>query len=200
MAPKVAIIIYSMYHHISTLAQLVKQGVQHAGGDATILQIPETLPPEVLQKMHAPAKENFPIASVDTLTEYDAFLFGFPTRFGNYPAQVKAFWDSTGSLWASGALHGKPYGMFVSTATPGGGIEATILNSISVPTHHGMIFVPLGTKHIFPLIVNLNELHAGSPYGASTFAGPDGTRKPSSLELEIAEIQGSTFFEVAKKL
>ena len=199
MAPKVAIIIYSTYQHITTLAQQVKQGVQQASGDATILQIAETLPKDILQKMHAPPKQDFPVASPQTLTEYDAFLFGFPTRFGTFPAQVKAFWDATGSLWASGALHGKPYGMFVSTATPGGGTEATILNSISVPSHHGMVYVPLGYKNTFPLAAKMDELHAGSAYGASTFAAPDGSRQPSKLELEVAEIQGRSFYEIAKK-
>lgn len=199
MAPKVAIVIYSMYGHVATMAESVKAGVQAAGGSAKIYQISETLPQNVLDLMHAPAKPDYPIATKDTLTEYDAFLFGIPTRFGNFPAQWKAFWDTTGGLWASGALHGKPAGIFVSTGTPGGGQEVTVLNSLSTLTHHGMIYVPLGYAKAFPKITNLEEVHGGSPWGAGTFAGADGSRSPSALELEIAKIQGESFYQTIQK-
>lgn len=199
MAPKIAIVYYSLYSHIRTLAHEVKRGVESAGGHVDIYQIPETLPETVLQKMHAPAKSNDPIADPTTLTKYDAFLFGIPTRYGNFPAQWKAFWDATGGLWAQGALHGKYAGVFVSTGTPGGGQEVTALNSISTLTHHGIIFVPLGYKNAFPEVTNLNEVHGGSPWGAGTFAGPDGSRQPSELELKIASIQGKTFYDTVSK-
>lgn len=199
MAPKVAIIIYSMYHHIATMAEEVKKGVESAGGVVDIFQVPETLSPEVLAKMHAPEKPNYPIATNDTLTSYDAFLFGIPTRYGNYPAQFKAFWDATGGLWASGALAGKPAGIFVSTGTPGGGQEATVMNALSVLTHHGIIYVPLGYANAFAQLSNLEEVHGSSPWGAGTFAGPDGSRQPTKLELEIAHIQGKSFYETASK-
>lgn len=199
MAPKVAIIIYSLYHHIATLAEAVKKGVEEAGGQVDIFQVPETLSDEVLKLMHAPPKPDYPIASKDTLVEYDAFLFGIPTRYGNFPAQFKAFWDTTGSLWVKGALYGKPAGVFVSTGTPGGGQETTVLNSLSTLIHHGMIFVPLGYAKTFPLLTNLDEVHGGSPYGAGTFAGADGSRKPTNLELEVAQIQGKSFYELVQK-
>ena len=195
MAQKVAIIIYSLYHHIAQLAEEEKKGIEAAGGQADIYQVPETLPQEVLTKMHAPAKPDYPIASADTLTQYDAFLFGIPTRFGNFPAQFKAFWDTTGGLWASGALHGKPAGVFVSTGTQGGGQETTVVNSLSTLIHHGIIFVPLGYAKAFALQSNLDEIHGGSPYGAGTFAGADGSRQPTKLEKEIAFIQGRSFYE-----
>jgi NAD(P)H dehydrogenase (quinone) len=199
MAPRVAIIIYSMYGHIAKMAESVKAGVESAGGNATIFQVPETLPENVLKLMHAPAKPDYPIASNDTLTEFDAFLFGIPTRFGNFPAQFKAFWDATGGLWAKGALYGKPAGVFVSTGTPGGGQEVTALNSLSTLVHHGIIFVPLGYAKAFPQITSFDEPHGGSPWGAGTFAGPDGSRHPTKLELEIATIQGKTFWETIQK-
>lgn len=199
MAPKTAIIIYSMYSHVATMAKAVQKGVQAAGGSVDIFQVPETLSSEVLAAMHAPEKADFPIATTETLTQYDAFLFGVPTRFGNYPAQWKAFWDSTGGLWALGALAGKPAGFFVSTGTPGGGQETTIVNALSVIVHHGMIFVPLGYAKAFGQITRLDEVHGGSPYGAGCFAGPDGSRQPSALELEIAEIQGKSFYETVQK-
>ncbi|CAK7896032.1 hypothetical protein CAAN1_05S06348 [[Candida] anglica] len=199
MAPKVAIIIYSTYGHITTLAETVKKGVESAGGVADIFQVPETLSDEVLAKMHAAPKPDYPIASPDTLVQYDAFLFGIPTRFGNFPAQFKAFWDSTGGLWASGALYGKAAGVFVTTGTPGGGQETTVVNSLSVLVHHGIIYVPLGYKPVFPLLTSFDEVHGGSPYGAGSFAGADGSRQPSKLELEIAEIQGKTFYQTIEK-
>lgn len=137
--------------------------------------------------MHAPAKADYPVASAKTLEEYDgkfqistlpttlanrfkAFLFGIPTRFGNFPAQFKAFWDTTGGLWGSGALWGKYAGVFVSTASPGGGQESTALASISTLAHHGINYVPLGYKPAFSILTNLKEVHGGSPWGAGTFA------------------------------
>lgn len=199
MAPKVAIIIYTTYGHVATLAETVKKGVESAGGQADIFQVPETLSSEVLEKMHAPAKPDYPIATNDTLVEYDAYLFGIPTRFGNFPAQFKAFWDATSGLWAKGALYGKVAGVFVSTGTPGGGQETTIVNSLSVLVHHGIIYVPLGYGPAFPLLTNFDEVHGGSPYGAGAFAGPDGSRKPNKTELALAEIQGKTFYETVSK-
>ncbi|CUM47248.1 unnamed protein product [Debaryomyces tyrocola] len=199
MAQKVAIIIYSMYHHIATMAEEVKRGIEAAGGSADIYQVPETLSEEVLAKLHAPAKPNYPIATNETLTSYNAFMFGIPTRYGNYPAQFKAFWDATGSLWAQGALAGKIAGIFVSTGTPGGGQEATAMNALSCLTHHGIIYVPLGYANCFAQLANLEEVHGSSPWGAGTFAGADGSRQPTKLELEIAHIQGKTFYQTASK-
>lgn len=199
MAQKVAIIIYSMYHHIATMAEEVKKGIEAAGGSADIYQVPETLNEEVLAKLHAPAKPNYPIATNETLTSYNAFMFGIPTRYGNYPAQFKAFWDATGGLWAQGALAGKIAGIFVSTGTPGGGQESTVMNALSCLTHHGIIYVPLGYANCFAQLANLEEVHGSSPWGAGTFAGADGSRQPTKLELEIAHIQGKAFYQTASK-
>ncbi|KAK9370439.1 flavoprotein-like protein [Lipomyces kononenkoae] len=199
MAPRVAIIIYSMYGHIATLAEAEKVGIEKAGGQATIYQVPETLPPDILTKMHAPPKKDYPIATYDTLTSHDAFLFGIPTRFGTYPAQWKTFWDGTGSLWMSGALIGKTAGIFVSTATPQGGQETTALNSLSVLMHHGITFVPAGYR-AWNLMSNLTEIHGGSPWGAGTYAAPDGSRQPTQLEKEVAEIQGNSFYKYVEKV
>lgn len=199
MAPKVAIIIYSLYHHVAQLAEAEKAGVEAAGGVADIYQVPETLDDATLKLLQAPERPNYPIATPDTLTQYDAFLFGIPTRFGNFPAQWKAFWDSTGGLWASGALYGKIAGVFVTTGTPGGGQEVTVLNSLSVLAHHGIIYVPLGYKNTFGELTNLEEPHGSSPWGAGAYAGGDGSRQPSKLELSIATTQGKVFYETAQK-
>ncbi|KAK0434216.1 NADH-quinone oxidoreductase [Armillaria borealis] len=199
MAPKVAIVIYSMYGHITKLAEAVKDGVKSAGGDATIYQVPETLSPEILAAVHAPAKPDHPIITPEILASYDAFIFGIPTRFGNFPAQWKTFWDHTGKLWAQGALAGKYAGLFVSTAAVGGGEEATAIASLSALVHHGIIYVPLGYANTFAQFHILSEVHGGTPWGAGTVAGGDGSRQPSALELEIATIQGKTFYGTVAK-
>ncbi|TRM55504.1 flavo protein-like protein [Schizophyllum amplum] len=199
MAPKVAIVIYSMYGHIIKMAESVKAGVEAAGGSATIFQIPETLPESVLQLMHAPPKPDYPIIDADKLATFDAFLFGIPTRYGNFPGQWKAFWDTTGGLWASGGLSGKFVSVFVSTGTPGGGQEITVSNAMSTFVHHGMIFVPLGYAKVFPQLTSLTEVHGGSPWGAGTYAGGDGSRQPSELELGVAKAQGEHFWGVVSK-
>lgn len=199
MAPKIAIVYYSLYGHIRQLAVSAQKGIQEAGGKADLYQVAETLTPEILEKMHAPSKSEDPVINPAQLTEYDGFLFGIPTRYGNFPAQWKNFWDQTGFLWAKSSLQGKFVGTFVSTGTPGGGQEATVMNSLSTLTHHGMIFVPLGYRETFPLLTDLNEVHGGSPWGAGTFAGGDGSRQPTKLELEIANIQGSSFQKLLSK-
>jgi len=199
-SPRIAIVIYSMYGHIAKMAEAVKSGIEASKGTVTIYQIPETLPEAVLQKMYAPPKPDYPIITPDNLKDFDAFMFGIPTRYGNFPAQWKAFWDATGKLWAEGALAGKFAGVFVTTGTPGGGQEATVMNSISTLTHHGIVFVPLGYTTAFAQLTNLTEPHGGSPWGAGSFAGPDGSRQPSALELEMASNHGKNFYSIVSKV
>ncbi|KAE9119477.1 hypothetical protein PF010_g7865 [Phytophthora fragariae] len=208
---KIAIIYYSTYGHIATLAESVKEGVESVPGvTAEIYQVPETLPEEVLAKLHAAPKKDhaiaraseygipLPIATVDVLKETDGILFGFPTRFGSLPAQVKAFFDSAGGLWAAGALVGKPAGIFFSTGTQGGGQETTAFTALTFLAHQGLTYVPLGYRA--PELFNMDEIHGGSPWGAGTLANGDGSRQPSKLELTVATTQGKSFAEVAKKL
>ncbi|KAH6908833.1 NADH-quinone oxidoreductase [Coprinopsis sp. MPI-PUGE-AT-0042] len=199
-SPKVAIVIYSMYGHIAALAEAEKAGIEKAGGKAEIFQVPETLSEEVLTKMSAPPKPDYPVIQPSKLTEFDAFLFGIPTRYGNFPAQWKALWDATGQLWAKGALAGKYAGVFVSTAGLGGGQESTAISTMSTFIHHGIIFVPLGYSHAFELQSNIEEVHGGSPWGAGTLAGGNGARQPSKLELDIAIAQGEGFWKTVSKV
>jgi len=200
MAPNVAIVIYTLYGHIAKLAEAEKKGIEAAGGNVTIYQVAETLPQEVLTKMYAPPKPDYPILAPNDLAHFDGVLYGIPTRFGNMPAQFKAFFDGTGQLWQQGKLNGKAGGVFVSTGGPGGGQEATVISSLSTLTHHGIHFVPLGYANAFAQLSNLSEVHGGSPWGAGTYASADGSRQPSALELEIAEIQGRTFYQHVAKL
>ena len=125
-------------------------------------RIAETLPEEVLAKMHAPAKPNYPVLAPGDLAQFDAVIFGVPTRYGNFPGQWKAFWDATGGLWSSGALMGKYASIFISTASAGGGQESTALAAMSTFAHHGMLFVPLGYGKAFPQLTNLSEVRGGT--------------------------------------
>ncbi|KAH7919830.1 putative 1,4 benzoquinone reductase [Leucogyrophana mollusca] len=198
-SPRVAIVIYSLYGHIAKLAEAVKGGISGAGGNATIYQIQETLSEDILKLVKAPPRPDYPILLPDDMVNFDAFLFGIPTRYGNFPVQWKAFWDATGPLWSKSALAGKMCGVFVSTGTQGGGQEITIANTLSTFVHHGLIYVPLGYKHSFPELSDLTEIHGGSSWGAGTFAGTDGSRQPSPLENKIASLQGKSFWEIAAK-
>ena len=194
---KIYIVYYSLYTHMRTLAHEVAKGVQSYGADVSVYQIPETLPGEVLTKMHAPPKSIDPIISPAQLAEADGIIFGMPTRFGQPAAQVKGLLDSTGQLWAKGALLGKTASTFFGTATPGGGQETTAFTFVTQLAHHGMIFVPIGYSN--PALFS-DELHGGSPYGAGTYAGGDGSRQPSTLELGVAEHQGKHFAQITTEL
>ncbi|XP_006461627.1 hypothetical protein AGABI2DRAFT_205429 [Agaricus bisporus var. bisporus H97] len=203
--PRIAIIVYSMYNHIAELAEAEKKGIEDAGGQATIFQVKETLEEKVLEKMHVPMGDgrmsnSYPVASNETLENYDAFLFGIPTRYGNMPAQIKTFWDRTGSLWVASKLAGKFAGVFVSTGGLGGGQEETGYSILSTLVHHGIVFVPFGYSHAFEDLSNIKEVHGGSAVGAGTIAGSDGSRRPSSLELGMAEKQGKGFYNLVSRV
>jgi len=180
------------------MAQEVAKGVESGGAEVKLLQVPETLPKEVLEKMHAPAKPDVPIATPQDLAEADGIIFGIPTRFGMMAAQMKAYFDATGQLWQKGTLVGKPASTFFATATQGGGQETTALTTVTQLTHHGMVYVPIGYGN--PSLFNMDEVHGGSPYGAGTFAGGDGSRQPTQLELGVAAYQGKYFAGVVNAL
>jgi NAD(P)H dehydrogenase (quinone) len=195
---RIAIIHYSLYGHVAKLAESIKKGVIAAGSTCDIYRVAETLPEEVLAKMHAPPKGDYPVMTADKMTEYDAFMFGVSGRYGSVSAQMRAFLDSTGQLWQSGALVGKGAGVFFSTAVQGGGQETIGLTMVPFFTHHGMVFIPLG--YTDPKMFNNEEAHGGSAYGAGTLAGGDGSRQPSELELGLAESHGKHFAKIASKL
>lgn len=195
------IVFYSMYGHVEALARRAAAGVAAVDGvEAVLRRVPETLPPGVLEKMQAPAKDPAVpvIAAAADLEEADGVLFGFPTRYGSMAAQMKAFFDSTGSLWEKQKLAGKPAGFFVSTGTQGGGQETTAWTAITQIVHHGMLFVPIGYTFGSGMF-KMDEIRGGSPYGAGVFAG-DGGRQPSETELALAEHQGKYMASIVKKL
>ncbi|KAJ1295478.1 hypothetical protein BS78_01G227600 [Paspalum vaginatum] len=195
------IVFYSMYGHVESLAHRAAAGAGAVEGvEAVLRRVPETLPPEVLEKMQAPAKDPAVpvIASAAELVEADGVLFGFPTRYGAMAAQMKAFFDSTGKLWEQQRLAGKPAGFFVSTGTQGGGQESTAWTAITQLAHHGMLFVPIGYTFGSGMF-EMDDIRGGSPYGSGVFAG-DGSRQPSETELAIAEHQGKYMASIVKKL
>lgn len=200
---KICIIYYSMYGHVKKLADAIATSARASGVAVDLYQVPETLGEDVLKAMGAPAKPSDPImdhATVAKLPEYDGLMFGLPTRFGMMAAQMKSFFDSTGQLWQKGALTGKLAATFCSTGTINGGQETTHLTAVTNLVHHGMIYVPLGYAAGADGQFDMSEIHGGSPYGASTYAGADGSRQPSTIELKIAAKQGSTFAERVKAM
>jgi len=199
MAVKVYIVYYSMYGHVEKLAEEIKKGAASVEGvEATLWQVPETLPEEALLKMNAPPKSEAPTIEPQQLADADGLLFGFPTRFGMMSAQFKAFLDATGGLWRTQQLAGKPAGIFYSTGSQGGGQETTALTAITQLVHHGMLYVPVGYTFGAGMF-EMEQVKGGSPYGSGTFAG-DGSRQPSKLELEQAFHQGKYVAGIAKKL
>lgn len=195
---KVLVLYYSMYGHIETMAKAVAEGAATVEGiDVTIKRVPDLMPEDVARKAGAKLDQAAPIASVEELANYDAIIFGTPTRFGNMCAQMRNFLDRTGGLWASGQLVGKVGSVFTSTGTQHGGQETTITSFHTTLFHHGMIIV--GIPYSCPELSNMNEITGGTPYGASTLAGADGSRHPSENELTIARFQGKHVAEIAKK-
>jgi NAD(P)H dehydrogenase (quinone) len=200
---KVNIIFYSLYGHIYRMAEAVAEGAREVkGAEVSLYQVPETLPVEIVAKMGATeAKKSFahvPIADMQQLAEADCILFGTPTRFGMMTAQMRAFLDMTGGLWSKGALVGKVGSVFTSSATQHGGQESTILSFHTTLLHHGMVIV--GCPYSEKRLSEVGEMSGGSPYGASTIAGPDGSRLPSENELAIARYQGRFASSIATKL
>ena len=203
MSTKIKVIFHSLYGHVYQLAEAVAEGARSVPGtEVELLQVAETLPDSVLEKMGClGAKKTFahiPVADPRTLAEADGLLFGTGTRYGSASAQMQAFFDATGGLWMKGALVGKPGGAFVSTGTQHGGQETTLVNMHTFFLHQGMVVV--GVPYAAQELTNMNEITGGSPYGAGTLAGADGSRQPTANELAIARYQGKHTAQVAAKL
>ena len=200
---KILVIYYSTYGHIFKMAEAVAEGAGEVeGAEVHIRRVPETLPAEVLEKMGAAESQkafsHIPVCTVDELAEADAILFGTPTRFGNMCGQMRQFLDATGQLWAKGSLIGKVGSVFASSNTQHGGQESTILTFHVTLLHHG--FVVVGLPYAFQGQMRTDEVTGGSPYGATTIAGGDGSRMPSENELEAARFQGKHVARIAAKL
>lgn len=196
---KVLVLYYSGYGHVEQMARAVAEGARSVPGtEVQVKRVPELVPEEVARKAGMKLDQDAPVASPKELSDYDAILFGTPTRFGNMAAQMRNFLDQTGSLWVQGALVGKVGSVFASTATQHGGQETTITSFHSTLLHHGMIIV--GLPYSFAGLTKMDEITGGTPYGATTLAGSDGSRQPSANELEGARFQGRHVAEIADRL
>jgi NAD(P)H dehydrogenase (quinone) len=200
---KVHVVFYSTYGHVYQMAEAIAEGARQVpGAEVSLFQVAELIPDEVLEKIGAKgaraAFAHVPVIQPDQLKEADAIIFGTPTRFGNICSQMANLLDQTGQLWMSGALIGKVGSVFTSTASQHGGQETTIRSLHTTLLHHGMVIV--GVPYSEPRLVNMTEISGGTPYGASTLAGTDDSRKPSENELAIARTQGKRVAEIAGKL
>jgi NAD(P)H dehydrogenase (quinone) len=196
--PKILVLYYSTYGHVETLAAAVAEGARAAGAEVALKRVPELMPEEVARKAGVKLDQAAPLATVDELPDYDAIIFGTPTRFGGAASQMRNFIDQTGGLWAKGALIGKVGSVFTSVASQHGGHETTITSFHTSLLHHGMVIV--GVPYSVTELTNMREITGGSPYGASTLADLDGSRRPSENELAIARAQGRRVAEIAAKL
>jgi NAD(P)H dehydrogenase (quinone) len=195
---KILVLYYSAYGHVETLANAVAEGARSVeGAEVTLKRVPETIPPEQAKQFGIKLDQAAPVATPQELAEYDAIIFGSPTRFGNMTAQMRNFLDQTGGLWAKGALIGKVGSIFTSTGT-GGGNESTIITFLTTLIHQGMVYV--GLPYSCPELADASEVKGGSPWGAATIAGADGSRTPSAKELAQARFQGRHVATIAAKL
>jgi len=193
----ILVLYHSSYGHVETLAYAVVTGARAVDGtNVVVRRVPELVPEETMREAGMKIEQPAPFADPEDLANYDAIIFGTPTRFGNMSSQMRNFLDQTGSLWAEGALIGKIGSVFTSTGT-GGGNESTILSFHTTLLHHGMIIV--GLPYSAPDLADVSEVRGGSPYGAATIAAPDGSRQPSQKELNLASFQGHHVARIAKK-
>jgi NAD(P)H dehydrogenase (quinone) len=200
---KIQIIFYSMYGHIYTMAEAVAEGVREVpNADVSIYQVAELVPEEALVRTGASqaraAFGHIPVAEPAIMADADAIIFGTPTRFGSMAAQVRNFLDQTGQMWAKGTLVGKVASVFASTATQHGGQETTLTSFHTTLLHHGMIIV--GVPYTCAGLTFMGEISGGTPYGATTMAGGDGSRQPTNNELDVARFQGKHVAEITAKL
>ncbi len=194
---KVLVLYYSMYGHIETMANAVAEGAREAGAEVTVKRVPELMTEDRARAAGAKLDQAAEIAEPSELGDYDAVIFGTPTRFGNMAAQMRNFLDQTGKLWMDGKLVGKVGSVFASTGT-GGGNETTVSSFHTTLFHHGMVVV--GLPYAAPELTDISETRGGSPLGAATIAGADGSRQPSEKELSLARFQGRHVAQIAAKL
>nr|WP_298129831.1 NAD(P)H:quinone oxidoreductase [uncultured Pseudoxanthomonas sp.] len=195
---RILVLYYSAYGHIETMAQAIAEGATGAGAQVDIKRVPELVPEDVARASHYKLDQPAPVATIAELADYDAIIVGTGTRFGRMSSQMANFLDQAGGLWARGALHGKVGAAFTSTATQHGGQETTLFSIITNLLHFGMVIVGLDYGHAGQM--TLDEITGGSPYGASTIAGGDGSRQPSENELKGARYQGRVVAETAIRL
>lgn len=195
---KVLVLYYSSYGHIETMAHALAEGARGAGAQADVKRVPELVPEEVARNSGYKLDQAAPVAEPAELAEYDAIVVGTGTRYGRITSQMANFWDQTGGLWAQGELIGKVGAAFTSTGTQHGGQETTLMAIHTMLLHHGMVIA--GLPYSFQGQSKMDEIVGGSPYGATTIAGGDGSRQPSETDLDGARYLGRRVAEIAGKL
>ena len=195
---RILVLYYSAWGHMEKMAEAAAEGVREAGAEVDIKRVPELVPEEVAKAAYYKLDQKAPIAKPEELANYDGIIFATGTRFGNMTAQMKNFLDQTGPLWATGKLVGKVGSVMTASASQHGGQESTLLSFHIVLLHHGMIVV--GLPYAYPGLVGMDEIKGGTPYGASTLTGADGSRQPSAVELGAARYQGKHVATIAGKL
>lgn len=195
---RILVLYYSTYGHLETMSRAVAEGARQTGAEVDCKRVPELMPKDVAINAGAKLDQKAPIADPAELGDYDAIIFGTPTRFGNMASQMRNFLDQTGPLWASRALVGKVGSVFVGSSSQHAGQETTITSFHTTLLHHGMVIV--GVPYTCPELIEMDEIMGGSPYGAGTLAGMDNTRQPTSKELAIAHYQGAHVAKIAGKL
>ena len=194
---KVLVLYYSAWGHMEAMAYAAAEGAKEGGATVDVKRVAETVPDDIQKAYHYKMDQKAPIASPEDLANYDAVIFGTGTRYGMMTGQMKTFLDQTGGLWMKGGLVGKVGSVFTSTGT-GGGNESTIISFVTTLMHHGMVYV--GLPYACPELADISEVKGGSPWGAATIAGADGSRTPSAKELAQARFQGAHVATIAKKL
>ena len=196
---RILILYHSAYGHIETLADAIAAGAREVEGmEVAIRRVPELVPDEVARAAHYKLDQAAPIATVDELPDYDAIILGCGTRYGRISSQLANFLDQTGGLWAKGVFNGKVGAAFTSTASQHGGQETTLMSLITNLMHFGMVIV--GLPYSYQGLLGVDEVSGGTPYGASTIAAGDGSRRPTKNELGAARHQGRHVAEVTRKL
>ncbi len=196
---KVLVLYYSMYGHIETLAHAVAEGARRVPGtEVSVKRVPELVPEEKARAIGAKLDQAAPVASVEELADYDAIIFGVPTRFGNMASQMRNFLDQAGGLWAKDALVGRVGSAFTASASQHGGQETTLMSIYVNLLHFGMVVV--GLPYTEKRQLALDEIVGGSPYGVTTITGGDGRRQPSEKELAMARFQGEHVATIAVQL
>lgn len=196
--PRILVLYYSSYGHVEQMARAIAEGAASTGAEVVVKRVPELMPEEVAKAAFVKLDQEAPFGDPNELGDYDAIILGSPTRFGNMAAQMRNFLDQTGPLWVKGALVGKVGSAFTSTASQHGGQEMTLTSIHTTMLHHGMIII--GLPYSFAGNAQMDEISGGTPYGASTLAGPDGSRQPSGNELDGARYQGRHVAEIAAQL
>lgn len=197
---KILVLYYSSYGHIEAMSHAQAEGADRVDGAQVIVKrVAELCPLDVAKASGFKLDQAAPLAVPDELAQYDAVIFGTPTRFGNMAAQMRNFMDQTGPLWGRGALVGKVGSVFCSTASQHGGQETTITSFHSTLLHHGMIIV--GLPYTFKDLATMREITGGTPYGASCVTGSGSeARMPTQLELEMCRYQGEHVTRITSQL